>query len=135
MTISRQSKIIAALAAIFAMGAIAGFAIARARPATAPPSVEKAWAANELRLLQKRLRLTPEQVEALRPVFAETAGKMKEVRRQTAARIAAVLKANTGQVAARLTPDQRPWLDELIREKQKRRDEVLRRLEADTGSR
>jgi len=117
MKIPRQFKIIAAVTAIFIMGAGAGFAIALAQQPAAAPAVEKRWAEQEMQLFKERLHLTPEQVESLRPVFAETARKLKEIHRDTAEKIAAVIKENTGAVAQTLTPEQQQKLDMLVREK------------------
>jgi uncharacterized membrane protein len=134
MKIPRQFKIIAAVTAIFIMGAGAGFAIALAQQPTAAPAVEKRWAAQEMQLFKERLHLTPEQVESLRPVFADTAGKLRDIRRETAQKIAAVIKENTAAVAKQLTPEQLAYLDGLVREKHRQRDEKLKRLTTDSES-
>jgi gas vesicle protein len=124
MKISRRTRIIAALLAIFVMGVGAGFAIARAQKPAAAPAVEMAWAAQELRLLEERLQLTPEQVELLRPVFAESAHRMKQLRRETAEKLAGLIKDNTAQVTKELGPEQRQRLEEVLRE---RREQVERK--------
>ena len=135
MSLSRQTKIIAALAAIFVMGASVGFAIALAQHPTAAPAVEKRWAAQELQLFKERLGLTPDQVESLRPVFVETARKMKQLHRETAARIAGIIKENTAQVVKELRPDQQERLADLVREKQELRDRKVKESKTDSTPR
>ena len=117
-------KTILGLVTIFVLGAASGSLItARLRPAlesaqarTAP---EEHWQALTLTDYQRRLSLTAEQVEKLKPVFGLTSRKLSTLRANTTERIAALIHEMNGEVMQALTPTQQDTLKQLLEERRR----------------
>jgi hypothetical protein len=121
--IPRHWKIVLSLLAIFGLGAVSGalFALRLARQQPARQPVEDQWVATTLAEYRERLGLTPGQVETIKPLFTHAGTELRQTRAETAAKIVAVLKELNGQVAAELTPEQKPRFEALLQEKRDQR--------------
>ncbi len=116
MNTSSRLKIVVSLMGIFVMGGITGNILSpRKVVAESAPLIEK-WPAATLKSYEDRLKLTPEQMEKLRPVFSETAVELKRVRAQTVAEIIRVKKQMNGKVAQELTPEQQVEFEKMLDE-------------------
>lgn len=115
-------KVALSLVALFVLGGISGASLVRAahRPSRTVGAVERDWARAETKTLGKRLRLRPEQTARLQPILAQTASRMRQVRLETARRIADLIRQNSGQVMDVLDAEQKKEFEQLIRERQSR---------------
>jgi hypothetical protein len=111
-----------AAAGIFAAGFLAGCGSGGrgGEQAKGPPiaPLEQRWSQDTLGEYQRRLQLTPSQVEKIRPMFGETAARMGELRQSLKAELHATLRRMNERVSAELTVEQRREFVTLIREKQ-----------------
>lgn len=63
--------------------------------------------------LTRHLQLTPEQVEKLSPIIADTSRRLHEIRRDSGKRVADTMRESHGAIAPHLTPEQREKLDQM----------------------
>ena len=126
MSATKHLLAAAAVVGIFAAGFLAGRwsggsggSESQAAP-TAP--LEQRWSHDTLAEYQRRLQLTPAQVEKIRPLFGETAARMGELRKNLKTELHAALKRMNERVSAELTVEQRREFVILIREKQAARE-------------
>ena len=118
----RHWKIILALVGLFALGAATGSVItlkvvkrvieARTNPERMSQSL--------LGEYQRRLKLTPEQVEKIRPILQRTGREMWELRTEMSGRTFQVIRLSHEDIAAELTPEQREEFTRLNRETRER---------------
>lgn len=105
----RHWKVTLALLGLFLLGAATGTVVtlkvvkryieARTNPERMSQSL--------LQEYQRRLRLTPEQVERLRPILQRTGREMGELRTEMAGRTFQVIRLSHEEIAAELQPEQR----------------------------
>ena len=57
--------------------------------------------------LRDELNLTPQQMQELGPILDETAGRLQEIRRETAQRVSATMAEAHERLTSHLTPEQR----------------------------
>lgn len=105
----RHWKVVLALAALFLLGAATGTVITlkivkrviegRTNPERMSQSL--------LQEYHRRLRLTPEQVERIRPILQRTGREMWELRTEMAGRTFQVIRLSHEEIAAELAPEQR----------------------------
>lgn len=118
----RHWKVVLALVALFAFGAATGTVITlkvvkrviegRTNPERMSQSL--------LQEYQRRLRLTPEQADKIRPILQRTGREMWELRSEMAGRTFQVIRASHEEIAAELTPEQREEFARLNREMRER---------------
>jgi hypothetical protein len=129
MKTSSNWKTIFGLVAIFVLGAASGsLIVARLRPAPEPAQArtapEERWQALTLADYQRRLSLTPEQVERLKPIFGLTSRKLSTLRANTAERIATLIHEMNSEVMQELAPAQQGRLKSLVEERRSRLGEA-----------
>ena len=105
----RHWKVVLALVALFLLGAATGTVITlkvvkrviegRTNPERMSQSL--------LQEYQRRLRLTPEQIERIRPILQRTGREMWGLRTEMAGRTFQVIRLSHEEIAAELQPEQR----------------------------
>lgn len=118
----RHWKVVLALVALFAFGAATGTVITlkvvkrviegRTNPERMSQSL--------LQEYQRRLQLSPEQADKIRPILQRTGREMWELRTEMAGRTFQVIRASHEEIAAELTPEQREEFARLNREMRER---------------
>ena len=63
--------------------------------------------------LTRQLELTPEQVDKLTPIIADTSKRLQEIRRESGKRVAETMQHSHSAMAPHLTPEQREKLDQM----------------------
>lgn len=105
----RHWKVILALAALFLLGAATGTAITLKvvkrfiETRTNPERMSQSM----LQEYQRRLRLTPEQTDRIRPILQRTGREMWELRTEMSGRTFQVIRLAQDEIASELTPEQR----------------------------
>lgn len=117
-------KIILLLAAIFAMGATTGGLLAvrvckDKHEKRKPPPVER-WAPERLRKLEERLKLTPEQVEVLKPIMRRDMEQLGQIRGSFFAESRRVIERMERDIATHLTPEQQQEFEKVKQESAER---------------
>lgn len=115
-------KILTALFAIFILGGFAGAALKSAfdKEYVLPRVTETHWAARTLAEYSERLKLTPAQLDRLRPEMEKAESEMERVRQNTVLQLRTIIKTNSSSVMKELTPDQRAVFSSLIEERRER---------------
>ncbi|NDF01710.1 MAG: hypothetical protein EB034_26120, partial [Verrucomicrobia bacterium] len=102
-------KVILALVALFLLGAATGTAITLKvvkriiDTRTNPERMSQTM----LREYQRRLKLTPEQVERISPILQRTGSEMWNLRTEMSGRTLQVIRLAHDEIAGELTPEQR----------------------------
>jgi Spy/CpxP family protein refolding chaperone len=114
-----QWKTMGYAAAIFVAGGISGGALGvyEAKSSLFSPPGEREMALHMRNRLQARLGLTPDQMARITPIIDNAASQLRAIRSETAQRLNKVFEDSYAQVSAVLTPEQRPKLDEMLRER------------------
>ena len=118
----RHWKVILALLALFTLGAATGSVITLKvvkrviESRTNPERMSQSLLAE----YQRRLKLTPEQVEKIRPILQRTGREMWELRTEMSRRTFQVIRLSHEDIAAELTPEQREEFTRLNRETRER---------------
>jgi Spy/CpxP family protein refolding chaperone len=115
-------KIILALAALFLLGGVCGYALSNRQTDHAPTNIrwEDRWVEQRLREDIERLKLTPEQVAQTRPSYDQLLAEVRKVREQTARGIFRAVSAHRQTLAEQLTPEQRTEFQKLSEERRAR---------------
>jgi Spy/CpxP family protein refolding chaperone len=109
---------VAALAAIFLAGAVTGWLVRPlGRPFHAPPRGADLSAHLRMRFARD-LALTPQQMEKINPIIAESGAELDRVRRESEDRVAKVIDDMHAKIATSLTPEQ---VEKLAAIREKRR--------------
>lgn len=118
----RHWKVVLALVALFLLGAATGTVVTlkvvkrviegRTNPERMSQSL--------LQEYQRRLRLTPEQIERIRPILQRTGREMGELRSEMAGRTFQVIRLSHEEIAAELQPEQREEFARVNREMRER---------------
>lgn len=118
----RHWKVILALVALFLIGGVTGTAVTlkvvkqivanRSNPERVPQLM--------LHEYERRLDLTPEQVEKIRPIMQRTGREMWELRAEMTGRTFQIIRHSNEQIAAELTPEQQKRFEELKTELRER---------------
>jgi Spy/CpxP family protein refolding chaperone len=112
------------LASIFVAGALSGAALTMVlgpHPAPPPPvdgprgDMQKIW----MQRLTHELKLTDDQQAKIEPILHDTADNVRKNHREEFDKVSQLLKASDDQIAALLTPDQRPGFQKMIDEREK----------------
>lgn len=128
----RHWKIILSLCAIFIAGGVVGsVATLRAvKRAVAIKPTPKDWAQMTLQRLENRLKLTPEQLEKVRPIIEETSLELRRIRQSTVEETGQAVRRAHDRISELLTPEQQKRMERLKRD----RREALRQRLDDSGS-
>src|SRR5947209_9598529 len=104
MTRTGPTKIILALAALFLLGGVCGYAFStrQADRAATAGRWEDRWVEQRLREDIARLKLTPEQVAQTRPAYDQLLVDVRQVREQTARGIFRAVSAHRQTVSQQL---------------------------------
>jgi Spy/CpxP family protein refolding chaperone len=105
----RKWKIILALTAIFGAGVVTGgvFALGVVKQAVDNKINPGRWPASLLETYQKRLKLTPEQIEQMRPVVEESRREWTATVRSAVGSYAAIIRKVDEGLQPLLTPEQK----------------------------
>lgn len=119
----RRWKIILTLAAIFAAGAVTGgvFALGVVKKAVDQKINPNRWPGSLLDSYQKRLKLTPDQVEQMRPVVEQSRREWADSVRAAVGSYGSIIRRLDEQLEPLLTPEQKA-------EHQRIREEVRARF-------
>ena len=105
----RHWKVVLALIALFALGAATGTVVTLKvvkryiETRTNPERMSQSL----LQEYQRRLHLTPDQAERIRPILQRTGREMWELRTEMAGRTIQVIRLSQEEIAAELQPEQR----------------------------
>lgn len=118
----RHWKVVLALVALFALGAATGTVVTLKvvkrviESRTNPERMSQSLLAE----YQRRLKLTPEQVEKIRPILQRTGREMWELRTEMSGRTFQVIRLSHEEIAAELQPEQREEFARVNREVRER---------------
>ena len=126
----RSWKVILAFTGVFLAGAICGGlipprALKLFRPAGRPPATEAFWP-QMMQRLERRLDLTPEQREKIRPIVRRTQEDVQRLRRENLVGVSRAMERMHADIADVLTPEQRTKSEEL-------RQHLRERIERERG--
>ncbi|MDR1789630.1 MAG: hypothetical protein LBR12_04725 [Opitutaceae bacterium] len=124
---NRKTKVILALAAIFAAGAVTGgfgsLALLEKRQIRRISSEQ--IAPRQIERLQRRLQLTPEQRQKIQPIILKHSAELAKARANAHRASAAIIERMETSVAAELTPAQVALLQKMRAEERARVQEIL----------
>src|SRR4051812_36888136 len=122
MTRTGPTKIILALAALFFLGGVCGYAFSNRQTDRAATNArwEDRWVDQRLQEDITRLKLTPEQVAQSRPSYDQLLADVRQVREQTARGIFRAVSAHRQTLSEQLTPEQREEFQKLSAERRAR---------------
>lgn len=124
----RHWKVILSLLAIFVAGTVTGAFLTlrvvrsyanRSALGTLMPLAPQ-WPNTALKNYEKRLKLTPEQVEKFKPMFEQAGKDLATTRTNVATDVLVTLRRLNAQVEAELTPEQKAELEKLREENRNR---------------
>lgn len=121
MSFFRHWKIAVSLLALFVMGTVTGGVLTIAIIKKKLQENDN-WPKTTYSLYKKRLNLTPEQEEKLKPAFTQAGEDLREIRRVTMRDIFGVIRRVNVEVEKELTPEQKAEFDKL-------REEIRTRME------
>ena len=118
----RHWKVMLALVALFALGAATGSVITLkvVKRAIEGRTNPERLSQSLLGEYQRRLKLTPEQVDKIKPILQRTGREMRDLRSEMAGRTFQVIRASHEEIAAELTPEQREEFARLNKEMRER---------------
>lgn len=121
-------KIVLVLAAMFAAGLVTGgFVAARLIKHVAQQrAMPEQWGPARLKMLAKRLELTPEQLERLRPIVRRDVEDLGRTRNHAFQETKRILERMERDISAVLTPEQREKFEQINREFRERADRFMR---------
>ncbi len=116
-----KTKLLFAFLGIFVLGIFSGWGLATFyRPFfMSPPPAPEAMQNDFESFLGKRLNLTPDQQEKLKPIAADFAEKVEASRQQSITQLQQVADGIDSRIAEILTPEQKPALDELRQQRER----------------
>jgi Spy/CpxP family protein refolding chaperone len=115
----RHWKIILLMAAIFCAGVISGavLAVSAVSKAMAKGISFEDWPGRVLRQHQRELKLTPEQVEQIKPLLEQRLPEMLKLRDETVLKFGVVLNSLNAEIKSKLTPEQAAKFDAINRQR------------------
>jgi Spy/CpxP family protein refolding chaperone len=125
MTRPSPTKIIFALAALFFLGGVCGYAVSHRQTGDRwagerQLAWEDRWVEQREREDIERLKLTPEQIAQTRPAYDRLLADVRKVREQTARGIFRAVSAHRQTLSEQLTPEQRQEFQKLSEERRAR---------------
>lgn len=123
-------KLVLLLTGIFLAGALTGGVVSQRiiRKEIARRLAPEHWCPNRLDMLTKRLALTPEQQEKLKPIVQRDMDDLIKVRDNHITDIRRIIERMDRDTAAVLTPEQKVKFDEIIREKRQKAKKLVEKL-------
>lgn len=121
MSFLRHWKIAASLIALFIVGMVTGAVLTVAVVKKIARDNDN-WPVATYRLYKKRLKLTPEQEQKLRPTFELAGEELRGIRRDTMHDIFEVIRRANVEIEKELTPEQKVEFDKL-------REDIRKHLE------
>ena len=111
----RHWKVILALVALFITGGVTGTAVTLkvVKQIVANRTDPERMPGRMLHEYEKRLGLTPEQVEKIRPMLQRAGREMAQLRMEMAGRSFQVIRRSNEEIVAELTPEQQKLFEEL----------------------
>lgn len=121
-------KIVLVLAGMFAAGLVTGgFVAARLiKHVVQQHALPEQWGPARLKLLAKRLELTPEQQERLHPIIRRDVEDLARIRNHAFSDTKLILERMEHDIAAELTPEQRVKFDQINQEFRERTERFMR---------
>lgn len=125
-------KLVLLLTGIFLAGSVVGgfVSLAVARSMVRERLAPEMWGPNRLKMIEKRLQLTPEQVERLKPIIRRDVEELTKLRQQGFQEARRVVERMEKDIASVLTPEQAVKYEKLnaeLREKARRMFEQQKR--------
>jgi len=118
-----KAKITFYVVLIFLAGAVAGGAVARKawpprehRPGPRRPDPEK-FEDHLFGIMKERLKLTPEQIEKIEPIFHAGFKEVRTIQDKTLAQVEEAVQRNHADIAKELTAEQKNELERMDRER------------------
>ena len=117
MSLLRHWKIILSMVAIFAAGVITGgMLVIKIAKHFGYRSSPEGWAPTTFRDYQTRLKLTPDQVRKLKPIFDQAGQDLRVVRDHNSQAFWEVIRRTNEEITQHLTPEQQKRFEELKRQ-------------------
>jgi Spy/CpxP family protein refolding chaperone len=115
-------KIILLLAGIFIAGGVTGaFVMKRVgRELLARRAAPEQWAPQQVKRLMDRLDLTPDQMEAVRPILRRNMEQLNRLRSYSLAETRSIMEQMQREIAGKLTPEQRAKFEQINKEMRER---------------
>jgi len=115
-------KLVLLLVGIFVAGALVGGALAvRLGPELfRKHAAPEQWGPARLEMLQRRLDLTPQQVEVLAPIVKRNVEELARFRQESIAQTRSLVERMEREISAQLTPEQRQKYEKLNEERRER---------------
>jgi Spy/CpxP family protein refolding chaperone len=115
---SPKVRIILALFAMFVFGVISGVGLTFfVHPPFFPPPRADKMQEQMVSFLTRRLSLTPDQQEKIKPIAADFANQAETLHAQSMNQFSQLAIATDGRIAEILTPEQKVELDKLAKER------------------
>ncbi len=77
------------------------------------------WSARMMKRLESNLKLTPEQVQKIKPIVDQSVDELKAIRSKTIYESSQVIHRTEEQISRELTPDQQKRFEEIQQERRK----------------
>lgn len=121
MNFKRNWKVALYLVAIFIVGGITGSFVTLQ---TLKYTIHKHrnsqdWSARMMKRLELNLKLTPEQVQKIKPIVDQSVDELKAIRSKTIYESSQVIQRTEEQISRELTPDQQKRFQEIQQERRK----------------
>ncbi len=112
MSFLRHWKIAALLVTLFVVGVVTGAVLTIAIVKKKAQENDN-WPAATYRLYKKRLKLTPEQEQKLKPTFELAGDELRTIRRDTLQEVLGVIRRANVEIEKELTPAQKVEFEKL----------------------
>jgi Spy/CpxP family protein refolding chaperone len=119
-----KAKITFYIVLIFLAGAVAGGAVARKvwparehRPGPHRPPEPEKFEDHLFGIMKERLKLTPEQIQNIEPIFHAGFKEVRTIQDKTLAQVEDAVQRNHAEIAKQLTPDQKTELEKMDQER------------------
>ncbi len=127
MNFKRNWKVTLCLAAIFIAGGITGSlaTLQILKHITHTRRNPGNWSAMMMKHLESKLKLTPEQIQKIKPIIDQSVVELEAIRSKTISQSSQVMQRSEEQIAHELMPEQQKRLQEI---QQERRNHFKERL-------
>lgn len=127
MNLKKNWKVALYLAAIFIAGGITGsfMTLQILKYTIHSHRNPQDWSAMLMKRLESNLKLTPQQVQKIRPIVDQSVNELKTIRSKTIYESSQVIHRTEEQISRELTPDQQKRFQEIQQERHKHFKERL----------
>jgi Spy/CpxP family protein refolding chaperone len=121
MNLQKNWKVALYLAVIFIVGGITGSLVTLQilKYTVHSHRHSQDWSARMMKRLESNLKLTPEQVQKIKPIVDQSVGELKAIRSKTIYESSQVIHRAEERISLELTPDQQKRFQEIQQERRK----------------